>query len=167
VTEHEQQHVFHAWMTQYKGTIYKIVRAYARSAMDQDDLFQEVAIQIWHSVPAFRNACAVSTWLYRIALNTAMKWALKTEKHVREDIKDVEHILQETGTSADDRLAWLYEEITRLNVIDRSITLLLLDGFSYKEIAAIVGINESHVGVKINRIKKQLVHQSKKYSHGI
>jgi len=62
-------------------------------------------------------------------------------------------------------LTWLYEEIYKLDEIDRSITLLLLDGFSYKEMASILGITESNVGVKINRIKKQLISKSKKYDH--
>ena len=65
----------------------------------------------------------------------------------------------------DERLTWLYEEIYRLDEIDRSVTLLLLDGFSYKEMASILGISESNVGVKINRIKKQLITKSKKYDH--
>ncbi len=67
----------------------------------------------------------------------------------------------------DERLAWLYEEIYRLDEIDRSVTLLMLDNFSYKEMADILGISESNVGVKINRIKKQLISKSKKYHYGI
>ena len=65
----------------------------------------------------------------------------------------------------DERLAWLYEEIYKLDEIDRSVTLLMLDNFSYKEMADILGISESNVGVKINRIKKQLISKSKKYNH--
>jgi DNA-directed RNA polymerase specialized sigma subunit, sigma24 homolog len=65
----------------------------------------------------------------------------------------VQHILQESRIQIDERLTWLYEEIYKLDEIDRSITLLLLDGFSYKEMASILGITESNVGVKINRIK--------------
>jgi RNA polymerase sigma-70 factor, ECF subfamily len=72
----------------------------------------------------------------------------------------VEHILQEKS-QPDDRLAWLYEEIYKLDEIDRSLTLLLLDDFSYKEMSGILGITESNVGVKINRIKKQLISKSK------
>jgi RNA polymerase sigma-70 factor (ECF subfamily) len=80
----------------------------------------------------------------------------------------VQHLLQENRLAVDERLEWLYREIHQLDEIDRCITLLLLEGFSYKEMAAILGITESNVGVKINRIKKQLIAKSKnKYSHGI
>ncbi|MFT6055352.1 MAG: RNA polymerase sigma-70 factor (ECF subfamily) [Roseivirga sp.] len=69
---------------------------------------------------------------------------------------------------ADPRLAWLYEQIAAFNPIDRSLTLLLLDGFSYKEMSKMLGITESNVGVKINRIKKELIRKSdKETSHGI
>jgi RNA polymerase sigma-70 factor, ECF subfamily len=80
----------------------------------------------------------------------------------------VQHVLQERSMHVDERLTWLYEEVYRLDEIDRSTTLLMLEGFSYKEMADILGISESHVGVKINRIKKHLILKSKKYdNHGI
>jgi RNA polymerase sigma-70 factor (ECF subfamily) len=77
-------------------------------------------------------------------------------------------MLLDSKVQVDERLTWLYEEISRLDEIDRSLTLMLLDGFSYKEMAAILGISESNVGVKINRIKKQLIARSKtQHHHGI
>lgn len=123
-------------------------------------------MQVWRSVPAFRNESLVSTWLYRIALNTAIKWLKKERKHNATDsLGDVHYVLSEEMTRADERLTWLYEEIYRLDEIDRSVILLLLDGFSYKEMADILGISESNVGVKINRIKKELVAKSQKENH--
>ncbi len=167
--ENDQQQLFEEWLTQYKGLLFKIVRAYAFTAADQDDLFQEIAVQVWSSIPSFRRDSAAATWIYRVSINTAIKWALKERKHPQAaGIDTVEHILQEKGIPVDDRLAWLYEEIHQLNEIDRSIALLLLDGFSYKEMAAMLGITETNVGVKINRIKKQLITKSKKQDyHGI
>jgi RNA polymerase sigma-70 factor (ECF subfamily) len=138
--------------------------------MDQDDLFQEITIQVWHSIPSFRSESAVTTWLYRISLNTAIKWVRKERRHYEgnESLDNVQHILQENKIPVDERLIWLYEEISNLDEIDRSITLLLLEGFSYKEMANITGMTESNVGVKINRIKKMLITKSKKYDyHGI
>ena len=169
MTEQEQKQIFEKWLSQHKGLIFKIVRAYAFTAMDQDDLFQEIIIQVWHSIPSFRQESSVTTWLYRIALNTAIKWTKKERKHSQaETLDNVEHILQECRAQIDERLAWLYEEIYKLDEIDRSVILLVLDGFSYKEVSAILGITESNVGVKINRIKKQLITRSKKYDyHGI
>ena len=166
MTEKEQKHIFENWLNQYKALIFKVVRAYAFTAMDQDDLFQEIIIQVWRSVPTFRQESSVTTWIYRISLNTAIKWVRKERKHSQvETLDNAEHILQESGLKIDERLTWLYEEIYKLDEIDRSITLLLLDNFSYKEMADILGISESNVGVKINRIKKYLISKSKKYDH--
>ena len=166
MTEKEHEHIFEGWLKQYKGLIFKVVRAYAFTATDQDDLFQEVIIQVWRSVPKFRQESSVITWIYRISLNTAIKWVRKERKHSQvETLDHAEHILQETGLKIDERLTWLYEEIYKLDEIDRSITLLMLDDFSYKEMADILGISESNVGVKINRIKKHLSSKSKKYDH--
>src|SRR5262245_3017920 len=109
--------------------------------MDQDDLFQEITIQVWRSIPSFRKASAVTTWIYRIALNTAIKWIRKERKHNRaETLDNVVPVLHENQVPQDERLAWLYEEIYKLDEIDRSIALLLLDDLSYKEMAAILGI---------------------------
>ena len=168
MTEKEQKQIFEEWLSQHKALVFKIVRAYAFTVMDQDDLFQEIIIQTWHSIPAFRRESSVTTWLYRISLNTAIKWTKKERKHYQsETIDGAKHILEVSRKQPDERLSWLYEEIYKLDEIDRSITLLLLDGFSYKEMAAILGITESNVGVKINRIKKQLISKSKKHDHGI
>jgi RNA polymerase sigma-70 factor, ECF subfamily len=169
VTAKEQKHIFNDWLSQYKALIFKVVRAYAFEAMDRDDLFQEITIQVWHSVPMFREESSVTTWLYRISLNTAIKWVRKERKHQQpETLEGAEHVLQGSNVHADERLAWLYEEIYKLDEIDRSITLLMLDNFSYKEMADILGISESNVGVKINRIKKYLISKSKKHHyHGV
>jgi len=164
VTDAEQKHIFESWLNQHKGLLFKVIRAYATTTMDRDDLFQEITIHVWRSVPAFRNEAAVTTWLYRIALNTAMKWMQRERKHDHtQDLEQVQHLLHENNTVADDRLRWLYHEIHQLDSIDRSVTLLMLDGFSYKEMAAILGITESNVGVKINRIKKHLAAKAKTY----
>ena len=166
MTEKEQKQIFEEWLSQHKALIFKIVRVYGFTAIDQDDLFQEIIIQVWHSIPAFRKESSVTTWLYRVSLNTAIKWTKKERKHYQsEAIDGVKHILEESRIQTDERLNWLYEEIYKLDEIDRSITLLLLDGFSYKEMSSILGITESNVGVKINRIKKQLISKSKKYDH--
>jgi len=169
VTSIEQERIFEAWLNQYKALIFKIVRAYAFTVADQDDLFQEIALQIWRSVPSFQKASSVMTWVYRVAINTAIKWVKKESKH--QGAKEISPVLclqpDSTGL-ADERLDWLYQEIHKLDKIDRSLSLLLLDGLSYKEMSDILGITESNVGVKISRIKKQLIAKSLKYtSYGI
>ncbi len=161
MTENEQQIVFKQWLESYSALLFKIVRAYAVTPDDRDDLFQEISLQVWRSVPNFRHESAVTTWLYRIALNTALRWKSKEKKHADQRV-EFTPILKEEAKSHDERLDWLYDEIGKLNEIDRSLCLLLLDDFSYKEMAEMLGISESNVAVKIHRIKKYLVDQSKK-----
>ncbi len=166
MTEKEQEHIFENWLDQYKGLIFKVVKAYTFTAMDQDDLFQEITVQVWRSVPTFRQESSAATWIYRISLNTAIKWIRKEQKYVQaEELGRVQYILQEHESQIDERLTWLYKEIHKLDEIDRSLTLLLLDNFSYKEMAVILGITESNVGVKISRIKKYLISKSKNIIH--
>ena len=170
MTEGRQNEVFNDWLNKHQAILFKVVRAYAFDPDDREDLFQDIAVQVWRSVLKFRNDCAVTTWMYRIALNTALKWSSKERKHQdgRQDVKATEHVLIEQSQAQDERLAWLYEEIARMDKVDRSLCLLLLDGFSYKEMSKIVGISESYVGVRINRIKKYLTRQSEKVAkHGV
>ncbi|WP_296705554.1 RNA polymerase sigma factor [Algoriphagus sp.] len=164
MTEQAQTDIFNDWLANHKAILFKVVRAYGFNLEDQEDLFQEIAVQVWRSVSKFRNDCAVTTWMYRIALNTALKWSSKESKHQvgREDLDHRAHVLIEQKEFADERLEWLYEQIARLDKIDRSLCLLLLDGFSYKEMSMIAGISENYVGVRINRIKKHLSNQSEK-----
>ena len=160
--EPEQQRIFDEWFSTHQGLLIKVVRAYAASAHDREDLLQEIAFQVWNSIPAFRHDSAVTTWIYRVALYCGIAWSRK-EGRLRERRRPLvpEHspILQ--PIEADPRVDWLYEQIARLDPVDRSLILLLLDGFSYREMAATLGISESHVGVKINRIKKTLAGRTK------
>lgn len=162
MTSSQQQKIFEGWLQEHKGILFKVVRSYGSVEEDREDLFQEIAVNVWKSVPNFRNDCAVTTWIYRIALNRAIKWSLKVKKQQEREIdEEVIRVLQPVEERSDERLSWLYEQIHQLDEIDRSLCLLLLDGFSYKEMASIVGISENYVGVKINRIKKHLTEQSK------
>lgn len=168
--EKRQQQIFNRWLAEHKGLLFKVVRAYAFNLADQDDLFQEISLQLWKSIPSFRQDAAESTWIYRVALNTAIGWLRREKRQLAEpsSLDAVEHTLKAAETRRDERLDWLYAAISQLNEIDRSLTLLMLDGYSYREMASILGISESNVGVKINRIKKRLVKQSKELTkHGV
>jgi len=168
VTEEQQQTIFKEWVGNHSKVIFKIANAYTNNAMDKDDLFQDIAIQIWRSLPSFKAQSSVITWIYRIALNTALNWVRKEKgKKDTEPLEKVEHVLQEPEENLDEQLKWLYREIYSLGLIDRCLVLLLLDNYSYKEMSAILGISESNVGVKINRIKKYLVEKSKKQHYGV
>ena len=154
----ERDRIFNDWLAVHKGILFKVVHAYAFEHADRQDLFQEIVIQIWRSVDAFRGESSVPTWMYRVALNTAIAWARKEDRHHRGEkpLEIVEGLLTTSSDARDPRVEWLYQQIAQLKDVDRSVALLMLDGFSYKEIAAIVGITESNVGVKINRIKSAL-----------
>jgi RNA polymerase sigma-70 factor (ECF subfamily) len=153
----EQKQVFDGWLRNHQGLFFKVVRAYAFTPQDQEDLFQEIATQVWRSIPGFRGDAAVTTWIYRVALNAAIAWTQKERKHRsgKQGLDGVEPAMLQAA-AADPRVEWLYGQIRQLNEVDRSLTLLLLDGFSYKEMAAMLGITENYVGVKINRIKAHL-----------
>lgn len=161
----ERDRIFAEWLASHQGILFKVVRAYAFERADRQDLFQEIAIQVWRSVDGFRGESSVATWLYRVALNTAVAWVRREDRHRRgkQPVEVVEGLLTSTTADGPDpRVEWLYQQIARLKDVDRSVALLLLDGFSYKEIAAVVGITESNVGVKINRIKAALAGRSAK-----
>jgi RNA polymerase sigma-70 factor (ECF subfamily) len=158
----ERDRVFNEWLAGHKGILFKVVHAYAFEHADRQDLFQEVAVQVWRSVDAFHGESSVPTWMYRVALNTAIAWTRKEGRHRRgkEPFEAVEGLLTTASSGTPDpRVEWLYHQIAQLKDVDRSVALLLLDGFSYKEISAIVGLTESNVGVKINRIKSALADQ--------
>lgn len=156
---HERDRIFGEWLAGHQGILFKVVHAYAFEHADRQDLFQEVAVQVWRSIDSFRGESSVPTWMYRVALNTAINWGRKEDRHRRgkEPFEGMEGLLTTASVAKPDpRVEWLYQQIAQLKDVDRSVALLLLDGFSYKEIAAVVGLTESNVGVKINRIKSAL-----------
>ena len=160
--ERIQKQIFDDWLKQHKGILFKIIRAYAFNPNDQDDLFQEISLQVWKSIPEFRGESKPSTWIYRVALYTATVYARKEKtRPPTRSLVDVEHTLTTTNHQLDERSEWLYQQIGQLEPIDRSVCLLLLDGFSYKEMAEMLGISENNVGVKVHRIKQYLIERSK------
>jgi RNA polymerase sigma-70 factor (ECF subfamily) len=159
----KQEQTFRQWIEEHKGVILKVVRANAADAEDQKDLFQEVACQVWMSIPSFQEKSKVSTWIYKVALNTSLVWhrAQKKQRHICGSLDDFDcqsGPWEDPSRTMEDRerLEWLYEEIRKLPKVDRSLVLLYLDEFSYRDIADILGMSTNHVGVKLNRIKKHL-----------
>lgn len=162
----EQKKILDQWLSQHKGIIFKIVRAFAYIPYDQDDLFQEISLQLWQSIAEFRSESKASTWIYRVALFTATVWARREKKQPpTQPFDEMEQTLIATPQEQDDRLDWFYEQIRGFEPIDRSICLLLLDGFSYKEMADLLGISESNIGVKVHRIKQHLIVKSREIAH--
>lgn len=163
--EAERNRVFEGWMEAHGAILFKVARAYGATLADREDLFQEIALQVWNSVPSFRGDAAASTWIYRVALNTALAWTRKQRKHGRgrQDLEAAAGVLI-SAAGSDPRLDWIYQRIAELDEVSRSLALLMLDGFSYRDMAQILGLSESNVGVKINRIKAALTAQLAKES---
>jgi RNA polymerase sigma-70 factor (ECF subfamily) len=157
MSEGRRDAVFAEWIGAHEAILFKVARAYGATHSDREDLFQEIALQVWNSVEAFRGDAAVTTWIYRIALNTALAWKRRETKHGhgKQDLETAAGLLT-SPPGRDPHLDWIYRRIGELDEVNRSLALLMLDGFSYREMSEILGISESHVGVKINRIKSAL-----------
>ncbi|WP_114790240.1 sigma-70 family RNA polymerase sigma factor [Niabella yanshanensis] len=140
----------------HQEIIYKISALYRDSKEDREDLFQEIVYQLWKSYPGFRGASKVSTWMYRIALNTALaiyrKPRLKID-HYPELPPKLHSLREESISENEDRL---FEALGKLSDAEKAIVALYLDEFSYKEMAAITGFSETNIGVRLNRIKNKL-----------
>jgi RNA polymerase sigma-70 factor (ECF subfamily) len=159
-----REQVFKSWIDRHKGLLFKVIRAYASTLDDQDDLFQEILLQLWQSIPRYRGDAKETTWIYRVALNTALVW-VRTQKRLRKkherilaDVVEQQRIpAAPNNTARDEQLVeCLYQAIRQLPVIDASLMLLHLDGVSYEDMAEVLGITKNHVGVRLNRAKKKL-----------
>ena len=162
----ERNRVFESWIDAHKAILFKVARVYGATHSDREDLFQEIALQVWHSVEAYRGDCAATTWIYRVALNTALAWRRKERRHSqgRQDIEAATGLLI-APSGRDPRLDWIYQQIAELDEGNRALALLMLDGFSYREMSQILGLGESNVGMKINRIKASLAARLAKEEH--
>ncbi|MBN2667593.1 MAG: sigma-70 family RNA polymerase sigma factor [Bacteroidales bacterium] len=141
-----------------QNLIYKICYSYCSNTEDRKDLEQEILFQIWRSFSKFDNRVKVSTWIYRIALNTAISFYRKDVKNKRNDYDSVIISLEtyELDSEQDENLTLLFGFIEELKRLDKALILLYLDDMKYKEMAEILGISESNVATKINRIKLKL-----------
>ena len=140
----------------YQNIIYKICRLYRDNKEDQEDLFQEIVYQLWKSYQGFKGESKVSSWIYRIALNTAIAVYRKSKISVDyyEEFPEHLHLSDEKNISQnEERLFWA---LRRLNDSEKAVISLYLEDFNYAEIAAITGLSESNVGVRLNRIKNKL-----------
>ncbi|MEG1665232.1 MAG: RNA polymerase sigma factor [Mucinivorans sp.] len=142
----------------YKYCLIKICNTFFYRHLYAEDFLQEIIIRLWKAYPTFRGESSVKTWLYRIALNTSIDILRKQIIMPKlQSISDKEYQLQESNHwSVGEDIDFLYGLINQLSENDKSLIILYLDEFSYKEISEITGLSQSNVGVKISRIKKQL-----------
>jgi len=141
-----------------KKLIYKVSHMYCDNIIDKKDLFQDILLNMWTAYPNFKGKSKISTWVYRISLNTAITWYrdyVKSSNNV-EYTNLIPSLLDENDSTIDELYDQLYGAINTLGKVDKAIMLLLLDEYSYEEIAEIVGLTKTNVATKIGRIKLQL-----------
>lgn len=156
----EFQHI----IDQHYGILYKIGRSYTKDQADFEDLYQEMLIQLWQSFPRFKGASKLSTFIYRVVLNTALTHQRKNKRQLQEvgleerafrlaDTSQQESALEQ---EREQQINLLYDCINELKKDDRAIILLHLEGNSYEEMAEILGITVNNIGVRLLRVKKRL-----------
>lgn len=141
-----------------QGLIIKVSRLYTNSLEDEQDLFQEIVLQLWRSYDSFKGNSKISTWMYRVALNTAITLFRKRTKSPLTSELDEVHFEyeQEQDDEKQAQISLLYKVIKLLPNVERAIVMMYLDDISYKEIAETLGITEVNARVKMNRLKKTL-----------
>ncbi len=147
----------------HAGLIYKISALYGHQA-DREDLYQEIVFQLWKSFDTFKKQSKLSTWMYRVAMNTAIYHLKSHQKQVHTvpiDLQD-ERFTDMIDPSEEERIQLLYQHIQTLSLLEKGIILLYLEGKNHGEIAEIIGITVSNVGTRIARIKEKLKSQINK-----
>ena len=140
---------------QNEQMLYKICNIYSSSYEERQDLKQEIIYQLWRSFSSFRGQSKFQTWMYRVALNTAIYFNRK-KSHILADLSNVEVEDDESWKDREEKLNTLYRSIRTLNQIDRAIIFLYLEKNSYEQIGEITGITTKNVSVRIVRIKEKL-----------
>lgn len=146
---------------QNQSIIFKISTIYTNNEDDQKDLYQEIVIQLWKSFGQFKKQAKISTWIYRIALNTAITQLRKTKKKLIEVPIDkvIMNYTESSDASFEDQLKSLYQQIEALNDLEKGIIFLFLENKSYEEIALITGLTLTNVATRLSRIKQKLKSQ--------
>jgi RNA polymerase sigma-70 factor (ECF subfamily) len=170
-TDEGREAIFKRWLEQHTGLVFKVARTFAPSDTDRDDLVQEILLQLWRSLPRFEGKAKESTWIYRVALNTALAWHRGENKRrtAQTPFLAIEELPEPDDLARrerDELVARLYAAIRHLPKVDAALVLLYLDDLSYREMAEVLGLSETNVGVKLNRARKTLSELMNEVSHG-
>jgi len=153
---------FIAKIQKHQGILHKICFVYAKNNLDKEDLYQEMILQLWKSYSSFEHKSKFSTWMYRVALNTAITLTKKNSLFEKNKTLISENYEAKEFIDYSEDIKILYKAISKLSKIEKAITLLWLEEKSYRDIAETVGISEKNVSVKLVRIKKKLAELIKK-----
>ena len=153
-------------IAEHERLIHKVARLYADDPANREDLFQEILCQAWRSYAGFREDARFSTWLYRVALNTAITH-LRKKRRAGEITDHLDWVRHESPIDPyAEEVELMYSAINRLSRIDKAIILLFLEDCSYEEMAEIMGMTVSNIGVRLNRIRKRLKEDCESQKHG-
>lgn len=164
----EREQEFLNRIEKHKGILYKVSKMYMDNSDDQQDLFQEIICQLWKSYDSFRNESQFSTWMYRVAVNTAIVFLKKEKRKVDKYEIASENIKDDEGDShiKESQIDHFYKAVQKLEKIDKAIIFYQLEGFSHKEIGDNLGISEGNARVKLNRAKEKLKEIIKNQGYG-
>ena len=151
-----QEELFAKLVRENKSTIYTVCYMFSKDEDEVNDLFQETLINIWKGIGGFRDESKVSTWIYRVAMNTCLLQERKKKREVPKVPLTMDVNFFEDDDANSKQVRQLHERIGKLGLVDRAIVMMWLEGLSYEEIGAVIGINAQNVGVKLFRIKEQL-----------
>lgn len=157
--EKELEHQFVSNLERDQNIVHKICRIYTNDQASHNDLFQEITIQLWKAYPKFRGDSKFSTWMYRVALNTAITLYRKKKRGIQTQDYDSVHFrikVDEYDDETEQRLSLMYNAVKELNDIDKALVFLYLEDKNYKEISETMGISEVNARVKMNRVKTKL-----------
>lgn len=141
---------------EHKNTIYTVCYMFSHDTDEVNDLFQETLINMWKGIDKFREESKISTWIYRVTLNTCLLQERKKAKEVEKVPLTMDVNLFEDDDEQTLQVRLLHQRIGRLGLVDRALVMLWLEGMSYDEIGSVMGISAQNVGVKLFRIKEQL-----------
>ncbi len=154
--KHPDKKAFTVLLEKNKGIIHKVAMLYTHNKEDREDLYQDIYYQLWRSQGSYRQEAKFSTWMYRVAINTAIS-QIRKKKELVVPVQHFQDQLDDAGNSEkEEQIHLLFKSISELNKIDRAIILLWLEEKSYEEIAEVLGISKSNVSVKLVRIRKHL-----------
>ena len=146
-------------LEQHQNIVHKVCRIYTNNQDAHNDLFQEITIQLWKAYPKFRGEAKFSTWMYRVALNTAITLYRKSKRSIQtQDFDSVLYRIQskEYDDTEEQQLKFLYKAIHELSDIEKALVFLYLEDKNYKEISETMGFTEVNARVKMNRVKNKL-----------
>jgi len=142
-----------------KAMIYKVASFYTDCKDDRADLMQEIIYQLWRSFDSFGNKSSLTTWIYRVALNTAIYFLKKSKRRVEIENIQGDLLYMDDEPEIEERFKLMQDQIKLLNLLEKGIVMLYLEGKSHEEIGSLIGISTSNVGTKLSRIKEKLRNQ--------